>query len=298
MSNEKQEDPYGSAADSDTTGHGTDDFHDDPVDQETAAEGDETSDRSGDGASRRGKGEGKEMSFLDHLEELRWRVIYSMIGIVVAAVGLWFFIDPLMEHVLLRPAIEYKMHLQNLRPFGQVLIYMQVAIFGGLVLSIPNTVFQIWKFISPGLYPHERRYISAIVVFTSLCFLIGVSFAYFFILPAALKFFATFGTSAIDNIISVEYYFDFIITLMLGAGLVFELPMLSFFLSRLGILSPKLMRKYWRHAMIVSAFVAALISPGPDPVSMLMMAIPLVFLYEISIWISKLSQKRRGLRRV
>ncbi len=238
------------------------------------------------------KGE-KEMSFLDHLEELRWRIIYSMIGIVVCAVGLWFFIDPLMEHVLLRPAMQYKMHLQNLRPFGQILIYMQVAFFGGIVISIPNIVYQIWKFIAPGLYPRERRYISAIVAFTSICFLIGVTFAYFFILPAALKFFVDFGTSAIDNIISVEYYFDFVITLMLGAGLVFELPMLSFFLSRLGILTPKMMRKYWRHAMVVSAFVAALISPGPDPVSMLMMAIPLVFLYEISIWISKFSQKKR-----
>jgi sec-independent protein translocase protein TatC len=234
------------------------------------------------------------MSFLDHLEELRWRIIYSMIGIVVCAVGLWFFIDPLMQYVLLAPATQYKMHLQNLRPFGQVLIYMQVAVFGGIVLSIPNIVYQIWKFIAPGLYPRERRYISSIVIFTSICFLIGVAFAYFFILPAALRFFVTFGTPAIDNIISVEYYFDFILTLMIGAGLVFELPMLSFFLSRLGILSPKIMRKFWRHAMVVSAFVAALISPGPDPVSMLMMAIPLVFLYEISIWISKFSQKKGG----
>jgi sec-independent protein translocase protein TatC len=265
-------------------------------DQEENPYDDASADASSTGASRDDRGEpkedGKEMSFLDHLEELRWRIIYTMIGIVVGAVGLWFFIDPLMEHVLLAPATEYKMHLQNLRPFGQVLIYMQVAIFGGVIVSIPNTVYHIWKFIAPGLYPRERRYISAIVVFTSICFLIGVSFAYFFILPAALKFFVHFGTSAIDNIISVEYYFDFIITLMLGAGLVFELPMLSFFLSRLGILTPKMMRKYWRHAMIVSAFVAALISPGPDPVSMLMMAIPLVFLYEISIWISRLSQKK------
>ncbi|MGB5072997.1 MAG: twin-arginine translocase subunit TatC [Bacteroidota bacterium] len=240
----------------------------------------------------------REMSFLDHLEELRWRIIYSMIGVVVGAIVVWIFIDPLMNQVLLRPATQYKMHLQNLRPFGQVLIYMQVALFGGILLSIPNIIFQIWKFISPGLYPRERRYISLIVVFTSLCFLAGVAFAYFFILPSALKFFAAFGTSAIDNIISVEYYFDFVITLMLGAGLVFELPMLSFFLSRLGILSPKLMRKYWRHAMIVSAFTAALISPGPDPVSMLMMAIPLVFLYEISIWISKFSQKKGSPRNV
>ncbi len=238
----------------------------------------------------------KEMSFLDHLEELRWRIIYSMIGIVVGAAALWFFIDPLMEHVLLKPAKQFDMDLQNLRPFGQVFLYMQVAIFGGLIVSIPNTIYQIWKFIAPGLYPHERKYITLIVVFTSLCFLAGVAFAYLFILPAALKFFANFGTTDIQNIISIEYYFEFILTLMIGAGAIFELPMLSFFLSRLGIVTPKLMRKYWRHAMVISFFVAALISPGPDPFSMLLMAIPLVFLYEVSILISKLSQKKNNPR--
>jgi sec-independent protein translocase protein TatC len=242
------------------------------------------------------EGKEKEMSFLDHLEELRWRIIYSMIGIVVGAVALWFFIDPLMEHVLLKPAKQFDMDLQNLRPFGQVFLYMQVAIFGGLIVSIPNTIYQIWKFIAPGLYPHERKYITLIVVFTSLCFLAGVAFAYLFILPAALKFFANFGTTDIQNIISIEYYFEFILTLMIGAGAIFELPMLSFFLSRLGIVTPKLMRKYWRHAMVISFFVAALISPGPDPFSMLLMAIPLVFLYEVSILISKLSQKKNNPR--
>lgn len=237
-----------------------------------------------------------EMSFLDHLEELRWRIIYSLIGIVVGAVGLWFFIDPLMEHVLLRPARQFDMDLQNLRPFGQVFLYMQVAIFGGIIVSIPNTIYQIWKFIAPGLYPHERKYITLIVVFTSLCFLAGVAFAYLFILPAALNFFANFGTEDIQNIIAIDYYFEFILTLMIGAGAIFELPMLSFFLSRLGIVTPKLMRKYWRHAMVISFFVAALISPGPDPFSMLLMAIPLVFLYEVSILISKLSQKKNNPR--
>ncbi|MCB2203554.1 twin-arginine translocase subunit TatC [bacterium] len=238
----------------------------------------------------------KEMTFLDHLEELRWRIIYSMIGIVVGAVGLWFFIDPLMEEVLLKPAMQFGMELQNLRPFGQVFLYMQVAIFGGIIVSIPNTIYQIWKFIAPGLYPHERKYITLIVVFTSLCFLIGVVFAYMFILPAALQFFENFGTTDIQNIISIEYYFEFILMLMIGAGAIFELPMLSFFLSRLGIVTPKLMRKYWRHAMVVSFFVAALLSPGPDPFSMLLMAIPLVFLYEVSILISKLSQKKNNPR--
>lgn len=306
MSTENQENPYERASGPETDGN---DASDATRDEHARGDGDGRggNDESDDGPDRGPavdgkkrsgkKDEAKEMSFLDHLEELRWRVIYSLIGIVVAAIGLWFVIEPLMEHVLLRPAIEHKMNLQNLRPFGQVLLFMQVAIFGGIIISIPNTIYQIWKFIAPGLYPHERRYASAVIIFTSFCFLVGVAFAYFFVLPAALKFFVSFGTPSIANVISVDYYFEFILTMMLGAGLVFELPMLSFFLSRLGMLSPKIMRRYWRHAMIVSAFVAALISPGPDPVSMLMMAIPLVFLYEISIWISKLSQRRRGPRR-
>ena len=256
-------------------------------------EAEEKQEEQTDTEENTGSGKEKEMSFLDHLEELRWRIIYSMIGIVIGAVGLWFFIDPLMEHVLLRPAVMFDMHLQNLRPFGQVFLYMQVAIFGGIIVSIPNTIYQIWKFVAPGLYRHERKYVTLIVVFTSLCFLFGVAFAYFFILPAAMQFFVNFGTEDIDNIISIEYYFEFILTLMIGAGAIFELPMLSFFLSRLGILTPKMMRKYWRHAMVVSFLVAALISPGPDPFSMMLMAIPLVFLYEISILISRISQKKK-----
>jgi sec-independent protein translocase protein TatC len=241
----------------------------------------------------RQKSSEKEMSFLDHLEELRWRVIYALIGIIVAAVALWIFIDPLMEQILLRPARMYNMKLQNLRPFGQVFLYMQVAIFGGIVISIPNIIYQIWKFVAPGLYPHERKYATRIIVFTSLCFLAGVAFAYFAILPAALKFFVGFGSATIENVIAIDYYFEFILTLMLGAGAIFELPMLSFFLSRLGIVTPALMRRYWRHAMVLSAIAAALLSPGPDPISMLLMAIPLVFLYEVSIWISRLSQRKR-----
>ncbi len=238
-------------------------------------------------------GNEKEMSFLDHLEELRWRIIYILIGVVVGALASWIFIDILMDDVLLRPARIYHMQLQNLRPFGQVFLYMQVAIFAGIVISIPNVFYQIWKFVAPGLYPRERKYAARIVIFTSLCFLAGVSFAYFAILPAALKFFVGFGSDAIENVIAIDYYFEFILTLMLGAGAIFELPMLSFFLSRLGILTPGVMRRYWRHAMIASAIAAALLSPGPDPISMLMMAIPLVFLYELSIWISKFSQKKR-----
>ncbi|MBI5646405.1 MAG: twin-arginine translocase subunit TatC [Ignavibacteriae bacterium] len=234
------------------------------------------------------------MSFLDHLEELRWRIIYTLLGIVIGSAVVWAFKDFLMEDVLLRPAKENHLQLQNLRPFGQLFLYMQVSLFGGIILSIPNILLQIWLFVSPGLYPHERKYIRWIVVFSSFCFLAGVAFAYFVILPAAFSFFVSFGTPLIENNISIDEYFNFILNLMLGAGLVFELPMVSAFLARLGILTPQFMRKYWRHAVIIILIVAAFLTPTPDPYNMLLLAIPMVGLYEISIWIAKLvSRKKR-----
>jgi sec-independent protein translocase protein TatC len=241
----------------------------------------------------RTRGDAGEMSFLDHLEELRWRIIYSLIGIIAGAIAVWFFRDRIMDGMLLRPALDAKLKLQNLRPFGQVFLYMEVAVFGGLVVSMPNTILQAWKFIAPGLYPRERRTAVWVVLFTTLCFASGIAFAYLAILPTAFRFFAAFGTKAIENSIAIDYYFEFLLTLMLATGLVFEMPMLSFFLARLGLLTPELMRRYWRHAMVVSFFLAAILSPGPDPFSMLLLAIPLVFLYELSVWIARFSARRR-----
>jgi sec-independent protein translocase protein TatC len=235
----------------------------------------------------------KEMSFLDHLEELRWRIIYAAIGVVAGSVLIWIFKDWVMEEILLRPARENNMALQNLRPFGQFFLYMQVALFGGIILSVPNLLLQLWLFIAPGLYPHERKHIRWIVVFSSACFLGGAAFAYFVILPTAFNFLVDFGTPVISNNISIDEYFSFLLNLILAAGLVFELPMVSFFLSRLGILTPQFMRKYWRHAVVIIMVTAALITPTPDPYNMMLLAVPMIGLYEISIWIAKISYKKK-----
>ncbi len=233
-----------------------------------------------------------EMTFLDHLEELRWRIIYSLIGIVVGAVLCGAFIDFLIDTVLLGPARKVGADLQNLKPFGQVFLYFQVAIAGGFILSIPNVFYQLWRFISPALRKHEKKYILSIVVFSSVCFLIGIGFAYFVMLPLTLNFAAHFGTTTIKNQFSIDEYMSIIFSVMLGAGLIFELPMISFFLSKLGILTPTFMRKYRRHAIIIIMILAAILSPGTDPISQLVLAIPLLFLYEISIIISKYSVKK------
>ena len=234
----------------------------------------------------------KEMTFLEHLEELRWRIIYSLIGIVVGTIVSWIFIDFLVDVVLLKPAKDSGAMLQNLRPFGQLFLYMQIAIMVGMIISIPNIFYQFWQFISPALRKKEKRYIFWIVAFSSICFLGGIAFAYFVMLPLTLKFATQFGSESIKNEFAIDEYMSIIISVMLAAGFVFELPMISFFLSKLGILKPSFMRKYRRHSIVIIMILAAFLTPGADPVSQLVLAVPLVVLYEISILISKISQKK------
>jgi sec-independent protein translocase protein TatC len=233
-----------------------------------------------------------EMTFLEHLEEFRWRIIYSIIGLVIGTIICWLFIDFLVEVILLKPARDSAAKLQNLRPFGQLFLYFQVSVMGGVVVSLPNLFWQFWKFIAPALRRTERKYILWIVIFSSFCFLAGIIFAYYVMLPLSLKFAAEFGTEAIENQFAIDEYMSIIISVMLASGFVFELPMISFFLTKLGILTPDFMKKYRRHAIVIILVLAAFLTPGADPVSQVVLAVPLAMLYEISILISKLSQKK------
>jgi sec-independent protein translocase protein TatC len=246
-----------------------------------------------------------EMTFFDHLEELRWRIVKAIAGIVIGMIICLIFIDVIMDGIFLRPitqlnsnlaAGQQPMHLQNLKPFGQLWLYMQVAIIGGVVLSIPNILYQLWAFIAPGLMPKERKYARSIVAFSSVCFLIGMAFAYYVMLPAALQFFAGFGSTTIQNNIAVNEYMSFVVSLLLAAGVIFELPMVSWFLSKIGILKPQFMRKYRRHAIVVIFILAAFLTPGTDPVSQILLAVPMMGLYEISIWVSVWAWKGRKQR--
>lgn len=233
-----------------------------------------------------------EMNFLDHLEELRWRLIYSIIGVLVGGALAWFFIDQIIYIILLKPARDTGATLQNLKPFGQFFLYIQVAVIGGIIISLPNLFYQLWKFIAPALRKKERKYILSIVIFSTLCFISGIVFAYFVMLPLTLRVAVEFGSDQIKNEFAVDEYISIILSVMLAAGLVFELPMVSFFLSKLGILKPSLMRKFRRHAIVTILILAAFVTPGADPVSQIVLTIPLVILYEISIFISKISSKK------
>ncbi|MBI5727375.1 MAG: twin-arginine translocase subunit TatC [Ignavibacteriales bacterium] len=233
-----------------------------------------------------------EMTFFEHLKELRGRILKALAGVVIGAVVCFLFINPIVEVILLTPAKVSHIKLQNLKPFGQVFLYFQVSLIGGVILSLPNLFYQFWKFISPALRRNERKYIVTIALYSTLSFFMGIVFAYYIMLPMTLSFAGQFGSPTIENQFAIDEYMEIIISVMLAAGVVFELPMVSFFLSKIGILTPEFMRKYRRHAIIVIMVLAAVLTPGTDPVSQLILAVPLVFLYEISIFVSKFSVKK------
>ena len=237
-------------------------------------------------------GEQFEMSFFDHLEELRLRIGLAVLGIVIGCIIAGAFVDQLMNWVLLKPAASVNMELQNLRPFGQAFLYFKVVIMAGLIISMPYTLYQLWKFIAPGLYEKERRWAGKITIYTSFCFLVGVAFAYWIMIPVMLSFTASFGSNLIKNSIDVTEYFSFITTTLLSAGLIFELPMIAYILSKIGIISPEMLRKYRRHSIVVILILAAALTPSTDPVSQLVFAAPLMVLYEISILVTVFARKK------
>ena len=245
-------------------------------------------------AATGGAADQTEMSFLDHLEELRWDVVKVLIGLVIATIICAVYTDFIVQEILLRPVRLTGMKVQVLTPYGIVVLYMEAALICGLILSMPNTLYWLWKFVAPGLLPKERRYVRRIVFFTSFCFFAGVAFGYFVLLPSALTFFSTFGTKTIELNVAIDRYVSFVLALILGSGLVFELPMISYFLTKLGFLTPAFMRHYRRHAIIVILFIAAIVTPTPDPVTQLILALPMMVLYEVSIIVCKFAQRKES----
>ena len=235
----------------------------------------------------------REMSFLDHLEELRKQIIKMIVGILIGTALCIYFADFIVQILLLNPLRSVGLKAQVLSPYGIVMLYMEAVLICGVILSMPYTIYCLWKFVAPGLLPKERQYISRIVFFTSLCFFSGIAFGYYVLLPAALTFFSTFGTQNIELHVALDQYVSFMLALLLGAGLVFELPMISYFLSKMGLLTPEFMRKYRRHAIVVILVISAIVTPTPDMVTQTLLALPMFFLYEVSIFVSKFARKKR-----
>ncbi len=237
--------------------------------------------------------ESGEMSFLEHIDELRKRIIIALVGITAGCIVVGVKLDFVVENILLRPALVSGIKLQNLQPFGQPFLYFKVLIIGGLIIALPFVLYQLWKFVAPGLYPNEKKWVRLITLGTSLCFFAGAAFAYFVMIPFMLNFSSYFGTKIIENKFDINHYFGFVTMMLLASGLVFEMPMVSFVLSRFGILTSKFMRKYRRHSIILILIVAAILTPTPDPINQLIFASPLFFLYEISILVARASERKK-----
>lgn len=233
------------------------------------------------------------MSFFGHLEELRVRIFRSVIGVLLGCVVAGVYREWIMNEVLLRPAILNHIQLQNIEPFGQAFLYFKVIITIGIILSFPWILFQLWSFVAPGLYHHERSWARWITLFTSVCFLLGVGFAYFLLIPSMMAYIKTISNPNIQDNITTSSYFSFFVNMVLASGLIFELPMVTWVLARIGMVSPALMSKYRRHSVIVILIIAAVVTPSPDPVSQLMVAVPLYVLYEISVVIARFAYKAR-----
>lgn len=251
----------------------------------------------------------RQMTFLEHLEELRRRLIRAVVWVFLLMILGFVFSDQiirlLLDPILLIPTV--KKPLEIMRPVittvpGLMVVKLEIGLISGIILAAPVIVFQIWKFVSPGLMPKEKRYALPLVFFTAVCFLLGAAFAYFVLIPISLNFLLSLGeiysntetgqSIVIENMIDVGSYVGFIMRLMLAMGIMFEMPMLSFFLSKVGLLTPQFMRKYWRHTFVLILILSAILTP-PDVISQVIMAGPLMIIYEISIWISKIVTFKR-----
>ena len=239
------------------------------------------------------KNDPKEMPFLDHLEELRWRIMKAVGAVFVITLIAFPFTGTMLNFLTLpNDHLESPAKMIFLKPTGMLMVRLQIAIVAGLITSLPVIFYQFWMFVSPGLMENEKKFVIPSLVITTLCFLLGSAFAYWILIPTVLPFLFSMGTDTIEATINITEYMGFVLRLILVAGLVFELPVLSFLLARIGILTPQFMRKYRRYGIVIFFVFAAIVTP-PDPMSQILIAVPLVLLYEISILITVVAQKKR-----
>lgn len=259
----------------------------------------------GDGAADSFLAPEGEMSFLEHLEDLRWSLIKGFAGVLVATIVAFFFDDWIVDKLLMGPAYSdffmYKvlgldadrLDLLNRTVTGQFFAYIGIVMSVGIVLGSPVFIFFLWKFIEPGLYPNEKSGLRFASVFATFFFMLGISFGYCIITPFALQFFANFQISElIENQFDIMRYFSMVTWWSFGAGILFELPVVIYFLAKLGIATPERLRKSRKYALLVVLIVGAFFTP-PDPMSQILVALPLMLLYEGSIYVAAFAERKR-----
>jgi sec-independent protein translocase protein TatC len=254
-----------------------------------------------------------EMSFLDHLEELRWLLVRSTTAVIIMACATYFVSDYLFDTIIFGPTrptfftyryfcelshqlgfaesiciTEMPFIIQNTEMEGQVNIFVWMCILAGFILSFPYILWEVWKFISPALYEREKKNARVFIFTSSMLFFLGVLFGYFVVIPMSVNFVATFTVSTVvKNQFTLDSYIGMVKTSILASGLFFELPIIIYFLTKLGLVTPEFLRKYWKYAVVIILIVAAIVTP-PDVVSQTIVAIPMLLIYEVSILISKI----------
>jgi sec-independent protein translocase protein TatC len=258
----------------------------------------------------------KEMSFLSHLEELRWLLVRSTAVILVLAIVAFFFSDFIFDTIIFGPKdpnfvtyqffcqisqqfgydslcmTEMPFIIQNVSMGGQVSVLIWVCITAGFILGFPFVLWELWKFISPALYDNEKKHARVFILTASLLFFAGVLFGYYIIVPLSVQFFGTFYVSPeIVNEFNLESYINLIKSSAVASGIFFELPILIYFLTKLGLVTAKSLRSFRRYTIIIVLVLAAIITP-PDVISQIIVAIPIMILYEMSIWIAVLMERK------
>ena len=234
------------------------------------------------------------MPFLEHLEELRSRLVYAAIAVGVGFLAA-FAVKEELYRLLSLPLLEAMpagSKFQFTAPAEAFFTYLKVSFLAGLVAASPVIFYQLWRFISPGLYDHERKAIWPFVIFSSLLFIVGSIFAYAVVFPYAFSFFSGFVTPDIEFRPKMAEYLSFTSTLLLAFGVVFEMPLVLVFLGRMGVVTHQTLRKQRKYAILIMFIAGALFTP-PDVISQILMAMPLLVLYEISIWLVAASQKKK-----
>ena len=267
---------------------------------------------------KRGEGEG-EMTFLQHLEELRWHLIRAFIAVVAGAIVAFVFKDIIFDNIILAPnnpdfitnrllcqlaelvkvpalcINQNPIELISIKMSGQFTTHINISLIAGLILAFPYVFWEFWSFFKPALYEKEARYARGAVFSASLLFLLGILFGYFVITPLSINFLGSYRVSdLVHNQINITSYIGSVTSVALAAGLTFELPIVAFFLARIGIITPEFMRKYRKHAIVVILILAAVITP-PDVFSQILVSLPLLLLYEVSIFIAARVVKKRAI---
>ncbi len=261
-----------------------------------------------------------EMSFLEHLEVLRWHIIRALLGILIIAITAFIFKDIVFNHIILAPKfpgfitnrllcdLGRKVNVLKLcinsRPLevisikmaGQFTMHIMVSLVAGFVLAFPYVFHEFWRFIVPALYAKEKTYAQGAVFYSSLLFILGVLFGYFVIVPLSIHFLGSYSVSdQVTNQINLISYVSTIASVILASGIVFELPILVFFLTKAGLVTPAFLKKYRKHSLILILALSAIITP-PDIFSQVLVALPLVILYEAGITISRRIVRKREMQ--